>query len=161
MGLTLRDQSGELSDAMVDINLCLEELTAQNEQHTAVLLTAVQLILALCVRPVDYLDIQRRDMVVATSLLVLLKTTAADSPEDDPAKSMEPLMHLLDACDTRIAIVMAKFVRETIRQTHGVERYTQALCQLHALAIETDDETMLANEYAHTRVLLQQLASAP
>ncbi|KAF1318210.1 hypothetical protein FI667_g14147, partial [Globisporangium splendens] len=95
------------------------------------------------------------DVIVCTAMIVAempVRQAEANSnsmPEDVIAK----LIPLMNSCDTRVAIIVAKCIMSTLKHV-DMDKYQQILCDLHAVAVEEDDEARLASSYLFAQELL-------
>ncbi|TMW62381.1 hypothetical protein Poli38472_009874 [Pythium oligandrum] len=95
------------------------------------------------------------DLLATTTLLI---TYSAEDPQwCNRIGGIVSLTPYLDSCDSRVAVLMAKFLRGKLKQLNGADRYGDILREFHAIAVEEDDETLLANDFAHVRALLHRL----
>ncbi|KAK1940519.1 hypothetical protein P3T76_007970 [Phytophthora citrophthora] len=90
--------------------------------------------------------------VVACAALILT-FTLSDSAVLNKVGGLTAVTPFLQACDTRIAVFMAKLICEVVKQADE-DQYAEFLRELYVACVEADDEGMLYNSYLHTQALL-------
>ncbi|KAL3658173.1 hypothetical protein V7S43_016803 [Phytophthora oleae] len=90
---------------------------------------------------------------VAACAALILTYTLSDNAVLDKVGGLSALTPSLQACDTRIAVFMAKLISEVVKQADEAQ-YAAFLRELYVACVEADDERMLYNSYLHTQALL-------
>ncbi|KAE9044440.1 hypothetical protein PR003_g2980 [Phytophthora rubi] len=97
--------------------------------------------------------------VAACTALILTDTLADNDAALAKVGGLTALTPFLQACDTRIAVFMAKLISQLVKQADEVQ-YSAFLPELYVACVEADDESTLYNSYLHTQMLLQDLDPA-
>ncbi|KAJ8548555.1 hypothetical protein ON010_g11118 [Phytophthora cinnamomi] len=94
--------------------------------------------------------------VAACTALTLMDILADNDAALAHAGGLAALTPFLQACDTRIAVFMAKLISQLVKQADEVQ-YAAFLRELYVACVEADDESALYNSYLHTQTLLHDL----
>ncbi|KAG6621459.1 Annexin (Annexin) Family [Phytophthora cinnamomi] len=94
--------------------------------------------------------------VAACTALILMDILADNDAALAHAGGLAALTPFLQACDTRIAVFMAKLISQLVKQADEVQ-YAAFLRELYVACVEADDESALYNSYLHTQTLLHDL----
>uniref|UniRef100_K3X5M9 Uncharacterized protein n=1 Tax=Globisporangium ultimum (strain ATCC 200006 / CBS 805.95 / DAOM BR144) TaxID=431595 RepID=K3X5M9_GLOUD len=78
---------------------------------------------------------------------------AEEHPNSMPEDAITKLIPLMNSCDTRVAIIVAKRIMSTLKDV-DMGKYQQLLCDLQAAAVEDDDAAQLASSYLLAQELL-------
>ncbi|RLN47068.1 hypothetical protein BBJ28_00014772 [Nothophytophthora sp. Chile5] len=98
--------------------------------------------------------------VSACTALILSQTLANNDAVFLKAGGVAALTPFLEACDTRVAIFMAKLVREKVKQADEGQ-YDAFLRDLYVACVEADDEGALYNSFLHAQTLLHNSTVSP
>lgn len=92
--------------------------------------------------------------VTACTAFIVLHTFSTNSTETDKVETLAALTPLLQACDTRIAIFMAKLVSGLMKRSNEAQ-YAAFLRELYVACMEADNEKALYIPYLHTQTMLR------
>ncbi|CEG45815.1 uncharacterized protein PHALS_02087 [Plasmopara halstedii] len=91
--------------------------------------------------------------VTACTALVVSHILSDNQTIIDRVGGLAALTPLMQVCDTRIAMFMAKLLSKVMKQTDEVQ-YATFLRELYVACIEADDEKALYNSYLHAQKML-------
>ncbi|KAG7391396.1 hypothetical protein PHYPSEUDO_004931 [Phytophthora pseudosyringae] len=94
--------------------------------------------------------------VAACTALILTHILSENDAALDKMGGLAALTPFLQACDTRIAVFMAKLIGELVKQADETQ-YAAFLRELYVACVEADDESALYNSFLHTQTLLLNL----
>ncbi|OWZ12563.1 hypothetical protein PHMEG_00014251 [Phytophthora megakarya] len=97
--------------------------------------------------------------VTACTALILTHIFSDNHAALDKLGGLAVLNPFLQACDTRIAVFMAKLISELVKEGDQAQ-YSAFLRELYIACVEEDDESALLNSYLHTQTLLHDVGGS-
>ncbi|POM59489.1 hypothetical protein PHPALM_31780 [Phytophthora palmivora] len=97
--------------------------------------------------------------VGACTALILTQILSENNTTLAKVGGLAALTPFLQACDTRIAVFMAKLIGELVEQEDETQ-YSAFLRELYVACVEDDDESALYNSYLHTQTLLHNFGAS-
>ncbi|KAF4322544.1 hypothetical protein BBO99_00002925 [Phytophthora kernoviae] len=91
--------------------------------------------------------------VAACTAFILMHTLSDNDSAFTKVGGLSALTRFLQACDSRVAVFMAKLVGDKIKQADKTQ-YAAFLRELYVACVEADDESALYNSYLHAQTLL-------
>ncbi|KAG7397860.1 hypothetical protein PHYBOEH_012051 [Phytophthora boehmeriae] len=91
--------------------------------------------------------------VAACTAFIVMQILSDNDTAFAKVGGLSALTPLLQACDTRISVFMAKLVGVKIKQADKTQ-YSIFLRELYVACVEADDESALYNSYLHAQTLL-------
>ncbi|KAG2765757.1 hypothetical protein PC129_g3925 [Phytophthora cactorum] len=94
--------------------------------------------------------------VAACTALVVFNILSDNDIVVAKVGGLAALTPFLQACDTRVALFMAKLISELVKHSDETQ-YAAFLRELYVACVEADDESALYNSYLHTQTLLHNV----